>query len=187
MTILDGLLILIGVIVIILCAMDGLLRALVMLVSFYLIITATGMLTLATDMLHSIARSLVDVVGGRVPSVVMTQTIIFAVLTVPLFIGSYFIGKMLFRDTTLPKLQVLDNIFGAIIGIVLALLIMAVIYNTWGVAVSVRWHNAQAWYNMWSAYSGSLLRPYMRETLISYRPILLFRFVEYPPFFILQA
>lgn len=188
MTVLDGLLILIGLVVIIMCAMDGLLRAVVMLVSFYLITTAAGLLTLATEAIRGVAVALVSVVGGRVPSLIMTQTIVFVVLTVPLFIGSYFIGKMIFRETTLPKLQVLDNILGAIVGIVLAALIMALIYNTWGVAVSMRWQNVQTWHSMRMAYAGSFLRPYLREVLITCRPLfLMFRFMEYPPFFVLQA
>jgi hypothetical protein len=188
MTILDGLLILLGAIVIILCTMDGFLRAVITLVSLYLIVTATGLLTLATDMLHGIARALVSVAGGHVPNMIITQTVIFTVLTVPLFIGAYFIGKALFRDTTLPKLQVLDNILGAIVGIFLALFIMALIYNTWGVAISVRWQNAQTWHAMRMAYAGSFLRPYLREILSTYRSLfLMFRFIEYPPFFTLQA
>lgn len=188
MTILDGVLIVLGVLVIILCTMDGLLRSITTLVSFYLITTATGLLTLATDMLHNVARALTDLVGGRIPSMVTTQTVIFAGLTVPLFVGSYFIGKVIFRETTLPKLKVFDNILGAIVGIVLALLLMAVIYNTWGFAVSVRWANVQAWYTMRVAYVGSFLRPYLRETLLVFRPLyLLFRSIDYPPFFVLQA
>ncbi len=188
MTVLDGLLILLGAIVIIVCAMDGLLRAVIMLVSFYIITTATGMITLATEVLRGIAVSLVSVVGGRVPSLTITQTIIFVALTAPLFIGIYFISKVIFRDTTLPKLQVLDNILGAIIGIVLALLIMALIYNTWGVAVSVRWQNTQAWYSMRNAYAGAFLRPYMRQMLAIFRPwFFMFSILDYPPFFNLQA
>lgn len=188
MTVLDGLLILLGLIVIILCTMDGFLRAVVTLVSFYLITTATGMLTLATDMLQGVARALADVVGGRVPNMTMTQTIIFVVLTVPLFIGSYFVGKALFQDTTLPKLQVLDNILGAIVGIVLVMMMAAVIYNTWGFAISVRWQNVQIWNSMRTAYFGSFLRPYLRELLVTFRPLfVMFSFLDYPPFFTLQA
>ncbi|MBN2391852.1 MAG: hypothetical protein JXR84_14085 [Anaerolineae bacterium] len=188
MTILDGLLIFVGVMVLVICALDGFLRAVVMLVSFYLLTTAVGLLTLATEAIRGVAVTLVGVLGGHVPDLIITQTLIFAVLTTLLFIGSYFLSKLIFRDTTLPKLQVLDNILGAIVGIVLASLIMAVIYNTWGVAVSVRWQNAQAWYNTWAAYSSSILRPYMREILLTYRPLyFMFRFIEYPPFFILQA
>lgn len=188
MTSLDGLLILVGAIVIIACALDGLLRSVVMLASFYLIATAIGMLTMATEMLRGIAVALVSVIGGRVPSLVITQTIIFVVLTVPLFVGFYFISKVLFRDTTLPKLQILDNILGAIVGIVLALLIMALIYNTWGVAVSARWYNVQTWQSMRTAYLGSFLRLYMREALVTYRSLFfMFDFLDYPPFFLLQA
>jgi len=188
MTILDGILILLGVIVIILCTMDGFLRSVVTLVSLYLITTATGLLTLATDMLHGVARALADVVGGRVPNMIMTQTVIFVALTVPLFIGAYFIGKVLFRETMLPKLQVLDNILGAIVGIVLVLLMMALIYNTWGVAISVRWQNVQTWHAMRNAYYGSFLRPHLREILMTYQPLyIMFNFLGYPPFFILQA
>lgn len=188
MTVLDGLLILIGLIVVIVCAMDGILRAVGMLVSFYMITAAAGLLTLATEALRGIVVALVGVVGGSVPGLLMTQTIVFVALTAPLFIGSYFIGKAILRETNLPKLRVFDNIFGAFAGIILALLIMALIYNTWGVAVSMSWRNAQAWHSMRMAYTGSFLRPYMREVLVIYRPFLLiFKFLGYPPFFVLQA
>jgi len=168
--------------------MDGILRAVGMLVSFYMITTAAGLLTLATEALRGIAVALVGVVGGSVPGLLMTQTIVFVALTAPLFIGSYFIGKVILRETNLPKLGVFDNIFGAFAGIILALLIMALIYNTWGVAVSMSWWNAKVWHSMRIAYTGSFLRPYMRETLLTFRPMyFLFRSIDYPPFFMLQA
>lgn len=188
MTILDGLLILLGLTVVILCTMEGLLRTVILLVSFYLITTATGLFTLATEMFRGIAVSLANVTGGSVPNLIMTQTVVFTILTLPVFVGFYFISKAAFPETALPKLHALDNVLGAFVGIALALLIMALIYNTWGVAVSVRWQDTQTWYSMRNAYAGAFLRPYMRETLAIFRPwYFMFSMLEYPPFFNLQA
>ncbi len=184
MTILDGFLILIGVFIIILCTMEGLLRALIGLVGFYIAVTAAGMVTLATDALHDIAISLSRAVGLGVPSITITETIVFLGLAVPLSVGIYLLSKLLFPDTTLPKLHALDNILGLLIGVILATLIMAVLYNTWGVMVSVRWNNLQLWYNMRYAYLGAFLRPYLHQILVYYRPVFfLFALLRYPPFF----
>ena len=189
MTVLDGLLILLGAVIIILCTMDGLLRALMMLLAFYLATTIAGMITLATDTLQNIAVALSRVTGGSgVPNMAITETIAFASFAVPLFVGAYFLSKMAFPETTLPKLHALDNILGLFAGVVLALLIAAVIYNTWGVAVSVRWNNSQAWYRMQVAYAGAFLRPYLHQVLAYYRPTLfLFDLLHYPPFFLPQS
>ncbi|HOT92561.1 MAG TPA: CvpA family protein [Anaerolineae bacterium] len=187
MTILDGFLILIGVLIIILCTMEGLLRALIGLFGFYIAVTVAGLVTLATNMLREIAVALSRATGSGVPNMIIAETIAFVGLSVPLFIGIYLLSKLLFPDTTLPKLRALDNILGLLIGVVLATLVMAVFYNTWGVAVSTRWNNLQLWYNMRYAYLGAFLRPYLHQALIYYRSVFfLFTLIRYPVFFVPQ-
>lgn len=186
MTTLDGFLILLGATIVLLCAMEGLIRTLILLLSFYLVTTAAGLLTLATEAIRGIAIALTRATGaGGVPNMVMAQTVAFVGLGIPLFVGAYLLSRMTFPDTTIPKIQWLDNVLGLLVGIVLALVIMAVTYNTWGVAVSMRWENVHLWQNMQAAYVGSGLQPLMHQVLLAYKPFLfLFAMTEYPPFFI---
>jgi len=188
MTILDGLLILIGAVIIILCAMEGLVRTLMMLLSFYIATTVAGMITLATNALHDITAALIRATGGSgVPNMTIAETVTFVGFAVPLFVGAYFLSKMAFPETTVSKLHALDNILGLFFGVVLALVVMAVSCNTWGVAVSVRWSDPQLWYKMRLAYTGSFLRLYMHQVLAYYRPTLfLFGLLRYPTFFLPQ-
>ncbi|HOU11767.1 MAG TPA: CvpA family protein [Anaerolineae bacterium] len=188
MTILDGLLILIGAALIVLCAMEGLLRTLMMLLSFYIATTVAGMITLATNTLHGVTVALIRATGGSsAPNMTIAETVTFVGFAVPLFVGAYFLSKMAFPDTAIPKLHALDNIFGLLVGVVLAFVVMAVFYNTWGVAVSVRWRDPQLWNQMRYAYFGAFLRPYMHQALAYYRPALfLFSLLRYPAFFLPQ-
>ena len=188
MTVLDGFLILIGITIVLLCTMEGLLRSFIMLLSFYFIITGAGMVTLGTEALRGIAVALSRATGGSgAPNMIVTQTVAFVGLAIPLFIGAYILSKMVFPETTIPKLKWLDNVLGLLLGVVLALVVMAVIYGTWGTAVSVQWHNRQTWANMRFIYAHARLRPVMGQVLAYFRPFLfLFAAIEYPPFFFLH-
>jgi len=185
MTFLDGFLIVVGIAIVIVCAMEGVLRALVGLLAFYLIVSGMGMVVLATNMLRGLAVSISQVAGSTsVPSLISIQTITFAGLTFPLFIFAHIVGKALFPETTLPEIKILDNILGLLVGVVLALVVMSVIYGTWGAAVSVQWQNRQAWNSMKIAYVYAFLRPLMGTVLSYFRPTLvLFSLTGYPPFF----
>jgi hypothetical protein len=188
MTMLDGFLILIGVTIVLLCTMEGLLRSFIMLLAFYFIITGAGMVTLGTEALRGIAVTLSRATGGAgAPNMVVTQAVAFAGLAIPLFIGAYILSKVVFPETTMPKLKWMDNVLGLLLGVVLALVVMAVIYGTWGAAVSVQWHNRQAWLNIRFLYRHARLRPLMGQVLAYFRPFLfLFAATEYPPFFFLH-
>ena len=188
MTILDGFLLLIGMTIVLLCTMEGFLRSFIMLLAFYFIVSGAGIVTLATNALYGIAVALSQVAGGNgTPSIIITQSIAFAGLFFPLFILAYVLSKMTFPETALPKLKWMDNILGLLTGIILALVVMAVIYGTWGAAVSVQWRNRQLWNNMRFIYTYARLRPVMGQALAYFRPtLLLFAFTRYPPFFFLH-
>ena len=114
------------------------LQSFMMLLALYFVITGAGMVTLATDALRGIAVSLSRATGGAgAPNMIVTQAVAFAGLAIPLFIGAYVLSKMTFPETAIPKLKWMDNVLGLLTGIVLALIVMAVIYGTWGAAVSV--------------------------------------------------
>ncbi len=185
MTSLDILMILIGIGLIVFGTFQRTLRMLMLVFSFYIICLAVGAITLASDVLYDLGNALMEVIGGRTPNVLIIQSVVFLGLLIPGFGLAYLITHAAFHDTTFPKLGALDYILGAVIGTVLALLFTAVLLNTWGVMVSVRWRPRTTWYMMRAAYARSLLRPTLHRVLLTYRrfllPLRLLR--EYPPFF----
>ncbi len=188
MTTLDVLLILIGVVVIGLSATQGLLRVLMMFLIFYVLCVAAGMATLAADIVQGLGTAVTGMLEAAPPSLEMAQVFVFLGLLIPLFVGAYFLTKVAFADTTLPKLGGFDNVLGAVVGIVLALLIMAVLFNTVGVAVNAPRRATPGWTSVRTAFYYSMLRPYMMDVIRMYRPMLfMFMFIDYPIFFTPQG
>jgi len=187
MTTLDLLLIVVGILIVALSATQGLLRVLIMVISFYMVSIAAGMATLASDVVQDLARTVTGALGAAPPPLAMAKLFVFVGLGIPLYIGIYFLSRAAFADTTLPKLRGFDNVLGAFLGIVLAVLVMAVMCNTWGVAVKVNRPPTATWQAMRLAYYGSVLRPSMLQVIELYRGMLfMFRYVEYPVFFVPQ-
>lgn len=188
MTTIDVLLILIGIGVIVLSATQGLVRVLIMLFAFYLICIAAGMATLAADVVHSIAISITDMFEAAPPPLAMAQVFAFLALSIPLLVAAYFVSRMAFADTTIPALRGFDNVFGTVLGVVLALLIMAVLFNTIGMAVNAPRRATPGWTSLKMMFHSSLLRPLMMDVIEIYRGALfMFSFIEYPPVFVPQG
>ncbi|MFP4394197.1 MAG: CvpA family protein [Anaerolineales bacterium] len=187
MTILDVLLIIIGLSILILSAMQGLIRSLVMIFGFYMTTLAAGFLTLGTDIIQNLMRGITEILEAPLPHLQMSQTFVFLGVGVPMFIVLYFVSKMAFEDTMIKELGGFDNVFGLLAGGVLAILVMAVLCNTWGVIVSRQWQPTETWQSMRVAYQASQLKPFLHQILLIYDRLLFqFRFTGYPPFFIPQ-
>ena len=187
MTILDFLLITVGLIIILLSATQGLIRVLIMFFSFYIICIAAGVLTLAAEVVQKLATTISTSFGGAPPPLTVAQLIVFLCVSIPLFIAAYFISKVAFGDTSIPELKGFDNVLGAGVGVILALLIMAVMCNTWGVAVNAPRRMTPFWSAMQNAYYYAALRPLMTQIIGAYQMLLfVFRFLDYPPFFVPQ-
>jgi hypothetical protein len=187
MTILDILLIVVGLAILVLSAVKGLLRTLMMIFGFYLTTFGAGFLTLSTDIIQNLMSGAAEVFGAASPQLHLSQTVVFVVIGVLLFVILYFVSEVAFEDTTLTKLGYLDNAFGLLAGGVLAILVMAILYNTWGVIVSQQWNPPGTWQAMHTAYISSRFRPLLHQVLRVYAQLLFqFRFTGYPPFFIPQ-
>ncbi len=186
MTTLDFILITVGLIVVILSATQGLIRILMMFFGFYVICIAAGMVTLAAEIVQRLATTIAVSFGSPAPSLAMAQLMVFLCVLIPLYIGTYFITKVAFGDTTLPELKGFDNVLGAGVGVLLALVIMAVLCNTWGVAATAyRQNQTDFWRSMQAAYYGSALRPSMLQVMSAYQMLLfIFQYLDYPPFFV---
>jgi len=185
MTALDIFLITIGLAFVIFGLLERTVRVIMMLLGFYVVSIGVGFVTLGSNTVGRLATSALSVVGARVPNIVIIQTFFFLGLGVPAFIIIYIATHIAFPDTSLPKIGPLDYFLGLVLGIVLAALIMAVLCNTWGVAVSVRWNPGATWRAMQQAFVNSELRPMLNQILRLYRPLLFpFSFIGYPIFFI---
>ncbi len=185
MTALDVFLIIIGLAFVIFGLLERTVRVIMMLLGFYIVSIGVGFVTLASTTIGRLTTAALGVVGARAPNIILIQTFFFLGLGVPAFIIIYIATHIAFPDTSLPKLGPLDYLFGIVLGVVLASLIMAVLGNTWGVAVSVRWNPGATWRAMQQAYLYSELRPMLNQILRLYRPLLFpFRFTGYPIFFV---
>lgn len=185
MTALDIFLIIIGLAFVIFGLLERTVRVVMMLLGFYIVTIGVGFVTLASNTIGGLAAAALGVVGARTPNIVLIQTFFFLGLGVPAFIIIYIATHIAFPDTSLPKIGPLDYFLGLVLGIVLAALIMAVLCNTWGVAVSVRWNPGATWRAMQQAFVRSELRPTLNQVLRLYRPLLFpFRFMGYPIFLV---
>ncbi len=186
MTNMDYILIAIGIIVITLSATQGLIRVLIMVLAFYLVCLVAGVATLATGVIQNIAAGLSEQLGGAPPPLAMAQVFAFLGIGIPLYIGAYFISRAAYADTSIPELGGFDNVLGSILGIILAILVMAVMCNVWGVAANAqRLQGSDFWLGMKTAHTYSTLRPHLMQVIRLYREALfMFKFMEYPVFFI---
>jgi len=187
MMILDVFLIVVGLAILVLSTMKGLLRTLMMIFGFYLATFGAGFLTLSTDIIQNLMSGTAEVIGAAPPQLHLSQTFVFVVVGSLLFVILYFVSKLAFEDTTLKKLGYFDNAFGLLAGGLLALLVMAILYNTWGVIVSQPWDPTGTWQVMHTAYVTSRFRPLLHQVLRVYAQLLFqFQFTGYPPFFVPQ-
>ncbi len=185
MTALDLFLIMIGVGFVIFGALERTVRLVMMLIGFYIVSLGVGFVTLASDIVGQLAAAALGVIGARVPSIVIIQTFAFLGLGIPALVIIYIMTRIAFQDTSIPSIGFMDNLLGAILGVVLGLLVMAVLCNTWGIVVSVRWNPVLTWRAMKGAFVYSTLRPTLNQILNLYRILLIpFRFMGYPPFFV---
>ena len=187
MMILDVFLGIVGLAILVLSTMKGLLRTLMMIFGFYLATLGAGFLTLSTDVIQDLMAGVMEALGAASPKLNLSQAFVFVVVGVLLFVILYFVSKLAFGDTTLKKLGYFDNVFGLLAGGVLAILVLAVMCNTWGVVVSQQWDPTGTWQTMHTAYVVSRLRPFLHQALRVYAQLLFqFQFTGYPPFFVPQ-
>ena len=186
--VLDIILLVVGAGIIALAAAEGFVRALMLLFGFYLSSIAVGMLILGFDLVTSLTDIILGSVGGSGVNPVLYQPVIFLGLLIPAFILTYILSHIAFRDTQLTRLRWVDNLLGTLVGALLAVLLMAILCNTWGVLVSERWQPAQTWRQMFTHYHTSALRPWLNRVLVTYRgAVFPFQVRTYPVFFIPQS
>jgi len=81
----------------------------------------------------------------------------------------YFILKASFPDMHLPRIGVLDYIMGAAWGILIAIIVISLIINAFGVMTREQWQNPVKWTQAITTYRTSIYRPLSRQVLGIYQ------------------
>ena len=185
---LDIFLLLVAVGVIALASAEGVVRAFFLLLSFYMLCVVIGMMITGFDVVTSLTDAIVGSIGEGAINRKLYQVTIFLGLLIPLTVLAYVLSHITFEDTELTKLQWGDNILGTVVGALAAILIMAILCNTWGVLVSERWQPQRTWQRLRYEYQTSILRPWLNRVLVRYRSFVFpYQVRRYPVFFVPQS
>lgn len=186
--ILDIFLLLVAVGVIALASSEGVVRAFMLLLCFYMLCVVIGLMILGFDIVTSLTDVIIGSISQGAVNRKLYQSTIFLGLLIPFTTLAYVLTHITFKDTQLTKLKWGDNILGTFVGGLAAILIMAILCNTWGVIVSERWRPQRTWQKMWYEYQTSFLRPWLNRVLVTYRGFVFpFEVRAYPVFFIPQS
>ncbi|MGC9520897.1 MAG: CvpA family protein [Anaerolineae bacterium] len=178
MTPYDWLLIFLGGGLLVLFAVDGLLRGL-----FSAVVLWSA--TLASAALYRELAFRVQAIGGSNP--VLTRGVVFDILFVLFLIAGYVLIRLAFPVTKLPSLGFLDNLLGLVVGVVITVTLISVLVNSMGVMTVERWPvNEQGWTALRSAYVRSGLRPLTTRVMGAYGWLFVPFFRGLPPVLVPQ-
>lgn len=170
------------------CASEGLVRSATMLLGFYILSMLVGMLVQALNLAQLLGDVVISTLGDAPRTPVFYQGLIFILILIPAWLFVVVIVRMGLEDVSIKILSWGDNVLGTFVGVVLALVVAAVICNSWGVFVAQRWQPDRVWLPMRAAFETSVLKPYMMNVLLAYRRVLFtFAGTGYPVFFVPQG
>ena len=181
--ILDVVLLMVMIAIIGLAAAEGLVRALMMALIFYVLSVVVGVAALSLDAAQVLGNAVITSMGGP-----RTPYFYQGILLIPGFVVSVQMLHLALDETGIPVLGWGDNVLGTLTGIVLALVFAAVLCNAWGVIVRQRWNPYDTWLAMKTTYASSVLRPLLMRVLVLYQKLLFpFALSGYPVFFVPQT
>ncbi len=118
----------------------------------------------------------------KLGSVSLREGVEFIFLVALFYLGMYLFLLWAFPETYLPKLGLLDYVFGGLIGLISGALVLTLLFQGLEVAVSIPWVQTERWMFYNELYTTSGLRSFVETVLSFYRPLLLpFFFNGYPP------
>ncbi len=176
----DIVLIVIGILVVIYCAIEGFGRSMLALVIFYITSILIGMVMLSVHSVQNLANRVASMIGGS-PNQSLFETLLFLAILIPSIIGIFLLIHHTMSSLNVLRMEWLDALLSIVTGILLALCIMAIITNTWGIIVSTAWQPVSTWRTFRNAYATSFLRPFMQGALAIYNELLFpFKMTRYP-------
>ncbi len=176
----DIILLIIGVLVITYSAIEGFARSLMQLIIFYVATLILGMVMLSVNTAQGLARRVSEMLGGY-PNQSLYETVLFLGILIPTTIGIFLLTHFTMENIVFSRIQWLDTLLGIVCGLLLALCLMSLISNAWGIIVSTAWPPERTWMTLRSAYTSSILRIQMERVLAVYRALLFpFKMTRYP-------
>jgi hypothetical protein len=176
----DIVLLIIGVLIVTVCAIEGFGRSLMQIIIFYVVTLIIGMVLLSINITQDMARRIAEMTGG-LPNQILFEALLFLAMLIPTTIGIFLLTHYTMDNLVFIKIQWLDTLLAVLSGMVLALFILALIANTWGIIISTAWSPETAWMTFFNAYTTSFLRPFMDRVLAVYQDLLFpFRMTRYP-------
>ena len=161
MTSVDWLLIFLGIVLVVFMTFARFVRGVFSLVALWAA-------TLLSAVLYEDVAFRLQALSGDNP--VLFRGIVFDALLVIFFVVGVILTKIAFPVTDLPKLGFLDNLGGLILGVIVAVVLVSLINNSFGVMVIETWENERTgWVRLRTIYFASQLRPYTLTVLSLYR------------------
>ncbi len=181
MTALDVLLIIVGIGLATWGATQRTVKMLLAWLGLYLSAWLAGLIALLIAAFYDLAIRISAALGATGTSVVNLQAIMFITFVVAFFIAY---EQILCFSMEEPRalLGPLDFVLGGILGLGLAIVILALLANFWGTITTTPWNNLALWQSARAAFTQSALWPHLRPVMDIYRKVLLiFEFTGYPP------
>ena len=156
----DWLFVFVGVAVVVLFTFSRLVRALLGLVELW-------MATLLSGLLYQALAFRLQALTGRNP--VLGRGLMFDILLLVFLVAGYISTRIAFPVTKLPALGVLDNLLALLVGVVIAVLLLALLVNSLGVMTSERWSaNPTGWGRLRAVFVTSRIRQWTAPMLRLY-------------------
>lgn len=173
MTPVDWLLIFLGVGIVIFMTFARLIRA-----AFSLVVLWCA--TLLSVVLYEEVAFRLQVLAGD--NLTLFRGIVFDSLLVISLVVGFILVRVAFPVTNLPRIGILDNLAGFVIGVVIAAILVSLLNNSMGVMVIERWSaDTTGWARLRTTYLASQLRPYTVSVLSAYRWLFAPFFSGLPP------
>jgi hypothetical protein len=161
MTSIDWLLIFLGIGVVVFMTFARIVRGV------FALVTLWAATLLAAVLYPEVAFRLQSLSGDNP---VLFRGIVFDALLVIVLVTGVILTRVAFPVTRLPKLGFLDNLGGLLLGVVIAIILISIINNSFGVMVIENWEQNRTGYTrLRTIYFASQLRPYTTMVLSVYR------------------
>lgn len=130
-------------------------------VCFWTAVVVAGAVVLMVESAHGFGASIQQALGGSVFSIRLLHVVSFLFLSTVTFVVLQVLVHVVAPNPGIPKLGLVDNALGGLLGLLLGIAWMTVTGNVWRVAVSVSWPPYTLWQAMQLAYRSSFLAPYL--------------------------
>lgn len=155
---LDALLVLLGLLLIILSLYRRLIGTVFLLAGAYIA-------TLISALAYEEVAYRLQAIGHNT---LWFEALMFILLYLSILFVFFIVSRIAYPDTSLPKIGFLDPLFGAILGVPVAVVSIALVYRGMGYMVSEIWQPFDTYSNVYTMWAGSRIGPLADRFLSAY-------------------